>query len=284
MDKPATDAGPGDAPDRPSGEGAPAPLEAGWQIALPSGAVRPGGQARCILGGQPVLVGRTLERGLFAFRDVCPHRLVPLSAGRQVDTHGEATVECPYHGWRFGTDGVCRLIPSLTERDSYRLSAFRAQSFPVFETAGAIFLWPSQAPAAAPLQISGASGPPLVWAEVTLGADSGDARGAGSAISALGWSLSPDGMSARPESLAARRLCRAPGHLEIQRLGDHLTIESLHTDRGVLSILIGSDAGKAHLLIWWLGRSVFALGAWDMRTGARRFLNALAEGAEVEFH
>ncbi|MEM9917791.1 MAG: Rieske (2Fe-2S) protein, partial [Bacteroidota bacterium] len=30
-----------------------------------------------------------------------------------LEIQGETTLECPYHGWRFGTDGVCRLMPSL---------------------------------------------------------------------------------------------------------------------------------------------------------------------------
>jgi phenylpropionate dioxygenase-like ring-hydroxylating dioxygenase large terminal subunit len=43
-----------------------------------------------------------------AFRDVCPHRLVPLSQGR-INDAGE--LECPYHGWTFAGDGRCTAIP-----------------------------------------------------------------------------------------------------------------------------------------------------------------------------
>jgi phenylpropionate dioxygenase-like ring-hydroxylating dioxygenase large terminal subunit len=43
-----------------------------------------------------------------AFADVCPHRLVPLSAGR-LNGHGE--LECPYHGWSFDGEGHCTAIP-----------------------------------------------------------------------------------------------------------------------------------------------------------------------------
>ena len=38
----------------------------------------------------------------------CPHRLARLSHGRVV----EGALQCPYHGWRFGADGGCLLIPS----------------------------------------------------------------------------------------------------------------------------------------------------------------------------
>lgn len=43
-----------------------------------------------------------------ALRDLCPHRGVPLSLG----TCRSGRVVCPYHGWEFDGDGVCRLIPS----------------------------------------------------------------------------------------------------------------------------------------------------------------------------
>jgi phenylpropionate dioxygenase-like ring-hydroxylating dioxygenase large terminal subunit len=41
--------------------------------------------------------------------DRCPHRRAPLSAGAVVD----GTIECAYHGWRFGHDGECVAIPSM---------------------------------------------------------------------------------------------------------------------------------------------------------------------------
>lgn len=50
-----------------------------------------------------------------AFADVCPHRLVPLSAGRLND-RGE--LECPYHGWSFDGEGRCTAIPQASEGQS----------------------------------------------------------------------------------------------------------------------------------------------------------------------
>lgn len=43
-----------------------------------------------------------------AFKDVCPHRLIPLSEGR-ITADGE--LECGYHGWRFAGGGTCTAIP-----------------------------------------------------------------------------------------------------------------------------------------------------------------------------
>ncbi len=45
---------------------------------------------------------------LTALPDRCPHRFSPLSAGRVV----EGTLECAYHGYRFGPDGHCVEIPA----------------------------------------------------------------------------------------------------------------------------------------------------------------------------
>ncbi|MGH3193969.1 MAG: Rieske 2Fe-2S domain-containing protein [Streptosporangiaceae bacterium] len=48
------------------------------------------------------------ECGLTAARDQCPHRGARLSLGQIRD----GNLECPYHGWRFGHDGSCVLVPS----------------------------------------------------------------------------------------------------------------------------------------------------------------------------
>ena len=58
---------------------------------------------REMLLGEPVLLGRLKSGEAFALRDICPHRGVPLSAGRILANN---TVECPYHGWRFKKDGA----------------------------------------------------------------------------------------------------------------------------------------------------------------------------------
>ncbi|KAK3244991.1 hypothetical protein CYMTET_45420 [Cymbomonas tetramitiformis] len=47
-----------------------------------------------------------------AFRDLCPHRLAPLSEGR---INEEGDLECPYHGWSFDGCGTCVSIPQLPQ-------------------------------------------------------------------------------------------------------------------------------------------------------------------------
>src|SRR6185436_9576523 len=59
-------------------------------------------------------LAKSLARGQM-LREICPHRGVPLSAGRIL---ANETVECPYHGWRFRKSGSCAKIPSLTGHES----------------------------------------------------------------------------------------------------------------------------------------------------------------------
>ncbi|MEA2643261.1 MAG: hypothetical protein QOG08_287 [Chloroflexota bacterium] len=49
----------------------------------------------------------------FAWRDLCVHRGTRLSLGRVV---AGGRLECPYHGWTYGTDGRCVLMPAHPEQ------------------------------------------------------------------------------------------------------------------------------------------------------------------------
>ena len=81
-----------------------------WYMPALAKSLKRGAMRREMLLGEPVLLGRDHAGTAFALRDICPHRGVPLSAGRIRDDN---SVECPYHGWRFRKDGVCSKIPSL---------------------------------------------------------------------------------------------------------------------------------------------------------------------------
>ena len=62
----------------------------------------------------PLVLFRDETGRASALLDRCPHRNVPLSAGRMTD----GLLECGYHGWRFDGTGACRLVPALaTEPD-----------------------------------------------------------------------------------------------------------------------------------------------------------------------
>jgi len=116
-------------------------LKAIWYFAMHGRELKPGALQHRTLAGQPVLIGRTKAGKAFAIRDICPHRGVPLSAGRFVDTDNQPTVQCPYHGWRFGTDGVCKHIPSLYEGQDMDASRISVTSYPLREQQGALWVF-----------------------------------------------------------------------------------------------------------------------------------------------
>jgi len=118
-----------------------------WYFAALSSELKPGALARYEILGQPVMLGRSRDGTLTALRDICPHRAAPLSAGRFVrEADGAESVECPYHGWRFGADGACRAIPSLTDADSLDPGRIRVRRYRVIESQGMVFVWMSDDP------------------------------------------------------------------------------------------------------------------------------------------
>jgi phenylpropionate dioxygenase-like ring-hydroxylating dioxygenase large terminal subunit len=115
-----------------------------WYFAATSAELKRGALFRREILGEPVLLGRDGQGRAFALRDICPHRAVPLSAGKVMETDGVETVECPYHGWRYGTqDGVCKLIPSLVEGQDYDASRIRVRHFPTHEAHGIVLVFVS---------------------------------------------------------------------------------------------------------------------------------------------
>ena len=52
-----------------------------WYFALPGESLRPGDLIHKVLLGEPIAIGRDAEGTVFALRDICPHRGVPLTAG-----------------------------------------------------------------------------------------------------------------------------------------------------------------------------------------------------------
>lgn len=59
-----------------------------------------------------LVIARLHSGELLALDDCCPHRHVPLSAGR-VTAEG---LQCRYHGWTFDADGKCTALPGLMQQ------------------------------------------------------------------------------------------------------------------------------------------------------------------------
>jgi phenylpropionate dioxygenase-like ring-hydroxylating dioxygenase large terminal subunit len=124
-----------------------APVRDLWYMPALAASLAPGQMRREMLLGEPLLLGRMHDGALFAMRDICPHRGVPLSAGKIL---AENTVQCPYHGWRFRRDGVCSAIPSLVEGHDLDPEKIRVRSYPVREQDGLIWVYVAQTPGTAP--------------------------------------------------------------------------------------------------------------------------------------
>ena len=98
-----------------------APLREMWYFALPGAALRRGRMVAKTLLGEPLLFCRGSDGAVFALRDICPHRGIPLSFGR----FDGSEVESCYHGWRFDGGGRCTAIPSLVRSRSSTSRASR---------------------------------------------------------------------------------------------------------------------------------------------------------------
>jgi phenylpropionate dioxygenase-like ring-hydroxylating dioxygenase large terminal subunit len=121
-------------------------LEEVWYFAVPGEALGRGRFVAKTLLGEPLLIGRDAAGAVFAFRDICPHRGIPLSCGR----FDGREVECCYHGWRFATDGRCTAIPSLVEGQAFEAGKVRVKTYPAQEVQGNVWVFFGEDPAGAP--------------------------------------------------------------------------------------------------------------------------------------
>jgi phenylpropionate dioxygenase-like ring-hydroxylating dioxygenase large terminal subunit len=118
-----------------------------WYFAALSSDLKAGKLQRYELLGEPVLLGRDRAGKVYALKDICPHRAAPLSAGKLTrEADGAESVECPYHGWRFRTDGACAAIPSLVDDQAMDVSRIRVRNYPAVESQGLVFVWISSDP------------------------------------------------------------------------------------------------------------------------------------------
>jgi nitrite reductase/ring-hydroxylating ferredoxin subunit len=95
--------------------------------------------------GIPVRV-RLLGENLVAFRDTegkvglvaeaCPHRGASLYFGR----NEECGIRCPYHGWKFDTEGTCVDMPSEPADSNFRFKV-KLRTYPVHESGGIVWAY-----------------------------------------------------------------------------------------------------------------------------------------------
>ena len=108
-----------------------------WYLVAPGSAVPPGRTVPKRLAGEPILLGRTRQGAVFALRDICPHRGIPLRYGH-FDGH---EIACCYHGWTFAPDGRCTGIPSLVEGQALDVEKIKVRAYPSREVQGNIWVY-----------------------------------------------------------------------------------------------------------------------------------------------
>jgi len=84
--------------------------------------------------GHDLVLYRSSDGSVHAQSDLCVHRGGSLSGGRVVDD----CLECPYHGWRYDSDGRCVKIPA-NRPDAPIPRKARIDTYPCVERYG--FVW-----------------------------------------------------------------------------------------------------------------------------------------------
>ncbi|WP_327751857.1 aromatic ring-hydroxylating dioxygenase subunit alpha [Sphingobium sp. SJ10-10] len=115
-----------------------------WYMAAWSTEVEPGKLFHRTLLEKPVLFFRDEEGAVQATDDRCPHRFAPLHMGELVD----GSVQCKYHGLRFGGDGQCVVNPHGPIP-----KAAKVHSYPTMERYGAVWFWPGDPALADPAKL-----------------------------------------------------------------------------------------------------------------------------------
>ncbi len=89
---------------------------------------------RRILLNRPLVLYRQENGKPVALDDACPHRRLPLSAGRLNDD----IVQCRYHGVEFGPTGACVKIPG---QSGIPPESYGVRSYPLVERYGYVWIW-----------------------------------------------------------------------------------------------------------------------------------------------
>jgi phenylpropionate dioxygenase-like ring-hydroxylating dioxygenase large terminal subunit len=119
----------------------PFPIPFGWfQVAYPED-LQPGEVTALTYWARELVLWRDHD-GAFHLQDAyCPHLGAHLGVGGKVEG---ATLECPFHGWKFDGQGTCTNIP-YSQRTNKRA---RVRTYPTIERNGFVLSWyhPDEAP------------------------------------------------------------------------------------------------------------------------------------------
>ncbi len=128
-----------------------------WYPALRSAGLSGRRVHTTLLLGIPLVLGRKRDGTLFAMRDSCPHRGIPLSCG----TFDGDSLACKYHGWQFEPiTGQCTAIPSLTGHDTLDPTRIYGTAYPCVESDGYAWVY-VPAPGSGRVRAGSAELPPI---------------------------------------------------------------------------------------------------------------------------
>lgn len=117
---------------------------ASWYLFSASAELDKGPVSKNMLG-RNLVAFRTESGKLAVTQGNCAHLGADLGCGKVV---GE-TIQCPFHGWRYGTDGVCTHMPCaavVAPRAQGVPSFARLQTYPVVERHGYVFFFNGREP------------------------------------------------------------------------------------------------------------------------------------------
>ncbi len=97
---------------------------------------------RSKLLGMQYVAFRDTDGNPHVLSDTCVHRGGSLSKGKVID----GRVSCPYHGWQYGGDGKCALVPSMGDKKPPGRA--KVDSYPVEEKYGIVFAFLGDLPEA----------------------------------------------------------------------------------------------------------------------------------------
>ncbi|MDQ6755792.1 MAG: aromatic ring-hydroxylating dioxygenase subunit alpha [Bacteroidota bacterium] len=108
-----------------------------WYVAFYGAELKKGKLKPKEILGEKIVFGRDNEGEVFALKDNCPHRGVPLSDG----WFDGKCIQCCYHGWEFDTQGVCQNIPALVDEAKININKIKVGSYPCKEQNGVIWVY-----------------------------------------------------------------------------------------------------------------------------------------------
>jgi len=114
-----------------------------WQIAAKARDLRRK-PIKIFIDDRHVVLFRTASGKIGALEDRCAHRNAPLSEGKVCSE----SLQCPYHGWRYDTQGRVVEVPAL--REPGNAAALRVPHYRAVEQQGFIWLAPESQASAPP--------------------------------------------------------------------------------------------------------------------------------------